>query len=297
MGAETHDRAVLAELAAHARAGMPEMLQFGSLASAHQYLPLYRLWRRHVPAGADVLDWGAGNGHFSYFLARGGWQTTGFSFMPFLYERWLPAGASYRYVAGTEREPVKLPFGDESFDAVASIGVLEHVRETGGNEPGSLAEIARVLRPGGALVCWHFPNQWSWIDSIARHVPGKHRHLYRYTRADIRRLVAEAGLELVETRRYGVIPRNTVHRLLGPARDAEWAARLWDAVDGALAVPLDPVAQNHCFVARKPGALVMGRPALVEDAVRAPKRSDALAPAGFVGKSRGGGPATGGARG
>lgn len=251
-------RAILAELAAHARAGMPEMLQFGSLASAHQYLPLYALWCKYVPRDAEVLDWGAGNGHFSYFLARGGWRATGFSFMPFSYQPWLPAGAPYTYVPGSESEPVKLPFADRTFDAVASIGVLEHVRETGGNEPGSLAEIARVLRPGGTFVCWHFPNQSSWIDSIARHVPNKHRHLYRYTRADIRRLVAGAGLELLETRRYGVIPRNTVHKLLGPARDAAWAADLWDAVDALLGVPLNPFAQNHCFVARKPGAPAAG---------------------------------------
>ena len=253
------DRLILAELAAHARAGMPEMLQFGSLASAHQYLPLYRLWRRHVPVGAEVLDWGAGNGHFSYFLARAGWRATGFSFLPFSYEPWLPKGASYRFVPGSDSEPVKLPFGDEWFDAVASIGVLEHVRETGGNEHRSMTEIARVLKPGGTFVCWHFPNQWSWIDLVARQVPGKHRHLFRYTREDVRRLVAGAGLELVMTRRYGVIPRNTVHRLLGPARDAAWAASLWDLVDGALGWPLNAVAQNHCFVARKPARVAPAR--------------------------------------
>lgn len=246
------DRAILAELAAHARAGMPEMLQFGSLASAHQYLPLYRLWRRHVPVGSEVLDWGAGNGHFSYFLARAGYRATGYSFLPYSYERWLPKGAPYRFVAGSDSEPVKLPFGDEWFDAVASIGVLEHVRETRGNEHRSMAEIARVLKPGGTFVCWHFPNKWSWIDSLARKVPGKHRHLYRYTREDVKRLVAGSGLELLETHRYGLIPRNTVHRLLGPARDAGWAAALWDAADAVLSLPFNAIAQNHCFVARKP---------------------------------------------
>ena len=125
---EEQDRAILAELAAHARRGAPEMLQFGSLASAHQYLPLYRLWRRYVPVGARVLDWGAGNGHFSYFLVRSGYRATGFSFMPFVYESSLPEGAPYTFVGGSEREPVRLPFDDASFQAVASIGVLEHVR-------------------------------------------------------------------------------------------------------------------------------------------------------------------------
>jgi SAM-dependent methyltransferase len=127
------------------------------------------------------------------------------------------------------------------------------VRETGGDEPGSLAEIARVLRPGGHFVCWHFPNRWSWIDLLARRVPGKHRHVYRYTRGDVRRLVAGAGLELLESRRYAVIPRNTLHHVLGTARDAVWVADLWDALDATLGGPLGAVAQNHCFVARRSG--------------------------------------------
>ena len=247
------DREILAELAARARLDAPELLQFGSLAAAHQYLRLYRTWRRWVPAGAEVLDWGAGNGHFSYFLLRAGYRVTGFSFDPFVFERWLP-GDGYRFVPGSPRDPVRLPFADGSFDAVASIGVLEHVRETGGNEAGSLAELVRVLRPGGTMVCWHFPNRWSWIDVFARRVPGKHRHLYRYSAADIRRLVAGAGLELLDTWRYGVLPRNSLHRLFGPARDAEWTARLWNALDTGLGGPLGPIAQNRAFVARKPGA-------------------------------------------
>jgi len=253
MNATPSDPEILAELAARARKDAPELLQFGSLAAAHQYLRLYRTWRRWVPAGAEVLDWGAGNGHFSYFLLRAGYRVTGFSFEPFVFERWLP-GDGYRFVPGSQRDPVRLPFADGSFDATASIGVLEHVRETGGNEAGSLAELARVLRPGGTLVCWHFPNRWSWIDVLARRVPGKHHHLYRYSTADIRRLVADAGLELLDTWRYGVLPRNSLHRLFGPARDAAWAARLWNALDDGLGGPLGPIAQNRAFVARKPVA-------------------------------------------
>lgn len=251
MNADPTDHQILAELANIARTQTTELLQFGSLAAAHQYLRLYQVWRRHVPKGARVLDWGAGNGHFSYFLQRAGYATTAFSFMDSNFTRWLPPG-EFTFVPGSESEPVKLPFADASFDAVASIGVLEHVRETGGNEPGSLAELTRVVKPGGRIVCWHFPNQASWIDVFARQVPGKHRHLYRYTRADIRKLVADAGLELLETGRYAVLPRNTLHKLLGPTRDQRWAADLWDGLDAALGVPFNAIAQNHYFVAQRP---------------------------------------------
>ena len=251
MVASPTDEAILRDLTRLARNEAPELLQFGSLAAAHQYSRLHALWRRHVPPGASVLDWGAGNGHFSYFLARNGWRVTGFSFEPFVFERWLEAPA-YRFVAGSPADPVRLPFRDGEFDAVASIGVLEHVRETGGEESASLAEIARVLRPGGVFVAYHFPNRWSWIDRAARLLPDKHIHHWRYTRGDIRRLVGNAGLELIETRRYGVLPRNNAHRVLGPLRDSPFAAGLWDTADAALSAILGIAAQNHLFVARKP---------------------------------------------
>ena len=253
MSDDAEDRTILAELVSYARRSGPEMLQFGSLASAYQYRLLYRLWRRYVSPGARVLDWGAGNGHFSYFLARAGFKATGFAFTPVPLEARLPADARYRFVLGSENEPVRLPFPDASFAAVASVGVLEHVIETGGSEPASLAEITRVLEPGGILVCWHFPNRWSWIDFAARRIPGKHHHVRLYTRGDVCRMVASSGLELAETRRYGLLPRNNAHRLLGAARDTAWAARIWDAADAALAWPLGGIAQNHYFVARKPG--------------------------------------------
>ncbi|MGH7680796.1 MAG: class I SAM-dependent methyltransferase [Candidatus Eiseniibacteriota bacterium] len=243
--------AILAELTARANAHPEDhLLQFGSLLSSHQYLRLYGLFRRYVPEGARVLDWGTGNGHFSYFLLRAGFRASGYSFLDGSFVGWLP-DAGYDFTRGDAAEPTTLPYGDATFDAVASIGVLEHVRETGGTEAGSLSEIVRVLKPGGRFVCFHFPNQWSWIDWAARRVPGLHRHDYRYGLGDIRALASGAGLTLEAAGRYGLLPRNFGAHLPHPFRYSAGPARAWDAVDGLLGLPFSAFCQNYYFVARK----------------------------------------------
>ena len=225
--------------------------QFGSLAGVRQYRRLYRMVRRHLAPGAQVLDWGTASGHFSYFLTRAGYRATGFDFEGVSQAGWL--GEPYeRYVGGSPAEPVRLPFADAEFDAVASIGVLEHVRETGGDEAASLSEIRRVLRPGGMFLCYHLPNRTSWIDLASSLVPGKHHHAYRYVRADIERLTGQAGLELLEVGRYGILPRNMLRRLPGSLRRARWVAELWDTADAVAGVALSPLCQNYSFVARRP---------------------------------------------
>ena len=249
--ARATDQAIAVELVALASDSSRGLLQLPCLTSAHQYFGLYRLVRQFVAPGAHVLDWGTGNGHFSYFLVRSGYRAAGFGFDGEEFRSWLK-DSSYRFVAGSPVDPVTIPFEQASFDAVASVGVLEHVRETGGTEAASLREIARVLRPGGVCIAYHFPNQTSWIDWVSSRVPGKHHHVSRYDAAGITSLVQGGGLELVALRRYGILPRNSAHRLLGPLADLRPVAAAWDALDAILGVAFAPWCQNWWFVARKP---------------------------------------------
>lgn len=229
------------------------LLQFGSLVSARQYLRAYDLVRRYVPPASRVLDWGAGNGHFSYFLIRSGYRVTGFDFFgtPAICAAFEPD--HYTYQLATTNDPVALPFGDNAFDAVVSIGVLEHVREHGGDEAASLREIARLLRPGGVFVCFHLPNRYSWIEFMLRRL-GRWSHEHRFTAAQIRALCAGAGLEPLEIRRYALLPRNIwwwkLRRLV---RDEARLARWYDRADSFLGALASPFCQNYLFVARRPG--------------------------------------------
>ena len=245
------DDAIFDELAGHARAPGAPHTQFRSLASAHQYRHLYRMTRRHVAAGAQVLDWGTGNGHYAYFLTRTGHRVTGYTLEGASYAGWL--GDPYeRFVTAPGDDPVRLPFPDASFDAVGSVGVLEHVREGGGDEAGSLAEIARVLRPGGVFLGYHLPCRASLIEAVARMLGGRHQHLYRYTRADVERLTRDAGLELTECATYGALPRNVLGGVPEPLARSRVFAGTIDTLDDALGLLLGPACQNLRFVARKP---------------------------------------------
>lgn len=78
-----------------------------------------------------------------------------------------------------------LPFEDQTFDLIYSRQVLEHVR----HPVVHLAEVRRVLRPGGAFV-----------GSTSQLEPYHSRSLWNYTPFGFAEIVGEAGLRLVELR-------------------------------------------------------------------------------------------------
>lgn len=248
---------ILNELSALPDAIRP--LQFNSLMTGAQYLPIYRLSRRYAVPGRRALDWGCGNGHFSYFLLRHGLNVQGFSLDPgsntlqdHLNDRF---GDAYGMTEGDPDNPVRLPYPDQSFDLVFSIGVLEHVRETGGSEKASLTEILRVLRPGGYFICGMLPKKYSWIEFVVRQVfHGKHQHAFRYTEREIETMIDDVGLTLIDTATHGFLPRNSWnHRWLMPVSNQPLLTQSFNAVDRALARVASPIAQNFLFSARRPG--------------------------------------------
>jgi len=60
----------------------------------------------------------------------------------------------------------RLPFRDQSFDLVTANMVVEHLDEPA----ASLAEIRRVLRPGGVFI-YHTPNYWSYWVFLCSLIP------------------------------------------------------------------------------------------------------------------------------
>lgn len=87
-----------------------------------------------------------------------------------------------------------LPFGDGVFDRVIAAEILEHVP----SDCRAMAEIARVLKPGGlaaiTVPAW-LPERVCWALSREYHeVPGGHVRIY--TRPELRTKLARAGLRV-----------------------------------------------------------------------------------------------------
>jgi ubiquinone/menaquinone biosynthesis C-methylase UbiE len=99
--------------------------------------------------GKRLLEIGCGLGTDLLQFARGGAQVTGIDLTPASIElvkkRFALYGLPVRaQVADAER----LPFSDNSYDAVYSFGVLHHTPNT----QKSIDEVYRVLKPGGRII-------------------------------------------------------------------------------------------------------------------------------------------------
>jgi len=91
-----------------------------------------------------------------------------------------------------EANGLALPFPDACFDKVIAAEVLEHINE----DEAALAELARVLRPGGVIAVtvprW-YPERVNWaLSSDYHNVPGGHVRIYR--RSQLRDRLLAAGL-------------------------------------------------------------------------------------------------------
>lgn len=222
----------------------------GSLISAHQYLKLYNLVYKYLKPGVKVLDWGAGSGHFSYFLCLAGFKPSGFSMENYTFSRWVKK-FGYKFVKGKPDQPIKLPFKGSYFNGVISVGVLEHVDEYGGNDLESLKEIQRILASEGLLICYHLPNRFSLTELLAKLFTNKYLHHKRYSEAEIEKLLLLAGLKILEIKRYAILPRNSLGKIFRPFKESVFLARIYDLLDNILSFLLSPFCQNYYFVAQK----------------------------------------------
>jgi len=108
------------------------------------------------PSRVDLLDVGCGIGHYHpYWIDQVG-SLRGVDVSSKCIERAAERNPSVMYET---YDGDQLPFADHSFDAVVTICVMHHVDPR--QRPAFVAELRRVLRPGGiAVVFEHNPSNF-----------------------------------------------------------------------------------------------------------------------------------------
>jgi SAM-dependent methyltransferase len=194
--------------------------------------------RLPLRAGDRLLDLGCGGGRHAFEAHRRGAHTVAFDRnggatkdAAAMLAAMRLAGEAPAGTLGTAAngDALSLPFADASFDRVIAAEVLEHVPDDG----AALAELARVLRPGGTLAVtvprW-FPEKVCWAlaeEYHAPHVPDGHVRIYRRSR--LAWVVTAAGLRPTRTHHAHALhsPYWWLKCALGLDRPDRWPVRAY----------------------------------------------------------------------
>lgn len=168
-----------------------------------------------------VLDWGCGLGQITSLLRSRGVHTEPFDYRDDVSEPTRRPLEHYPDVRALHsNDPVRLPYPDDEFDSVLSLGVLEHVQDP----DASLEEIARVLKDGGTFYVYKLPNRFSYLEWIAKRLGlyyhGKLPHDRLYDKRRTFAILERHGFEVLEFKRTNLLPLTIAHpiarRLAGP---------------------------------------------------------------------------------
>jgi len=157
-----------------------------------------------VTPGERLLDLGCGGGRHAYEAYRRGARVVAAdlngddladvrAMLGAMHEEGQagPTGAAQ----AIRCDATNLPFSDSAFDKVIAAEILEHVPA----DQRAMAEVARVLRPGGVAAvtvpAW-LPERVCWALSDEYHeVPGGHVRIF--TRAELVAKLGQAGLRVM----------------------------------------------------------------------------------------------------
>jgi len=201
--------------------------------------------RLGVGPGERLLDLGCGGGRHAFEAARRGARVVALDAQPDEVAQvrdtigaMVEAG-QVRAADGAgvvQGDALRLPFADHAFDRVIAAEVLEHIPD----DSTAMAELARVLRPGGTMavtVPRLGPEAVNWALSHEYHdVPGGHVRIYR--RSTLVRRLNRAGLRLRQSHHAHALhsPYWWLRCWVGPRRDDHPLVRayhrllVWDIV-------------------------------------------------------------------
>lgn len=167
------------------------------------YLATVLKFLEPLPPGSAVLDAGCGGGDFSIGLDAAGYDVFGSDLSPtgIRHAQSLNVG---KFVLSSIYDPLAVPFARETFDAIVSVEVIEHLYSPRGFAQNAMAS----LRPGGLLVVT--TPYWGWLKKIVLAVTNRMDrsltalweggHIKHFSRKTLTELMETAGFETVAFR-------------------------------------------------------------------------------------------------
>ena len=163
---------------------------------------IYPALLRHLPRDGQILEAGAGLGHWVALLREAGFAARGIDSSEEALSR---ARQVFPGMPFDEGDVLALPFADGALAGYVSFGVAEHFED---GPQALLREAARVLRDGGVMVI-----SVPWVSPLRRvqrlrppaPPPGAVFYQYFFTREEIVAAVSAAGFEVVATDGYGTL--------------------------------------------------------------------------------------------
>ncbi|SEG46756.1 Methyltransferase domain-containing protein [Thermomonospora echinospora] len=216
------------------------------------------LSRQTALRGDRLLDVGCGDGVYTVRLADGFSGVEAIDIQEdrlALFTERIKDTPLQRSITVRAMSAAELDYPDASFDLVTAIEVMEHVAEL----PRTLAEIHRVLRPGGRL-CITTPNRWfpfethgvlyrgrrypssrapfvTWVRPVHR----RFSDARTFTAAELRQHLAEAGLRTL-----------SVDYMMPPFDRSGIGRRIRDVTDRIERSPLSFFGMTLIVTAEKP---------------------------------------------